>query len=345
LEIAHPVDGVEFDTDQAKVSLLRVPDRPGVAAQLFGEVAQQDLDVDLIIQSIHEGNTNDIAFTVTRHSLDRAEAVAAAILPTLGGQMESEFMIDRQIAKISVAGAGMIGRPGVAAQMFSTLAEAGINIQMISTSEVKVSCVIDAADGDRAIGVLCQGFDISHSVVSRQRLASDAAQVSPVRGVALDLSQAQIAIRHVPDRPGMAAKLFQRLAHLNISVDMIIQSQRCRVVDGMATRDIAFTVVRGDVEEARQTLAAAALELGFGDVVVDSSIAKVSIVGIGMVGRPGVAAQMFRALSQADINIQMIATSEIKVSCVVPEAQGIAALRAIHHAFGLAGQQKIQVPG
>ncbi len=345
LEIAHPVDGVEFDTDQAKVSLLRVPDRPGVAAQPFGEVAQQDLDVDLIIQSIHEGNTNDIAFTVTRHSLDRAEAVAAAILPTLGGQMESEFMIDRQIAKISVAGAGMIGRPGVAAQMFSTLAEAGINIQMISTSEVKVSCVIDAADGDRAIGVLCQGFDISHSVVSRQRLASDAAQVSPVRGVALDLSQAQIAIRHVPDRPGMAAKLFQRLAHLNISVDMIIQSQRCRVVDGMATRDIAFTVVRGDVEEARQTLAAAALELGFGDVVVDSSIAKVSIVGIGMVGRPGVAAQMFRALSQADINIQMIATSEIKVSCVVPEAQGIAALRAIHHAFGLAGQQKIQVPG
>ncbi|MEO1404430.1 MAG: aspartate kinase, partial [Cyanobacteria bacterium J06635_1] len=155
LEIAHPVDAVEFDTDQAKVALLRVPDRPGVAAQLFGEIAQQDLNVDLIIQSIHEGNTNDIAFTVEKGLLNRAEAVAEAIAPALRGAVSAatdaaEVMVDRQIAKVGIAGAGMIGRPGVAARLFSTLAEARVNIQMISTSEVKVSCTIDQADCDRA---------------------------------------------------------------------------------------------------------------------------------------------------------------------------------------------------
>ena len=168
LEIARPVDGVEFDRDQAKVALLRVPDRPGVAARLFGEIGRQDLDVDLIIQSIHEGNTNDIAFTVSTPILKRAEAVAAAIAPALRASSpspgEAEVMVQQQIAKVSIAGAGMIGRPGVAAQMFTTLSAAGVNIQMISTSEVKVSCIVDAADCDRAIDALCLAFELSKDV-------------------------------------------------------------------------------------------------------------------------------------------------------------------------------------
>ncbi len=350
LEIARPVDAVEFDTDQAKVALLRVPDRPGVAARLFGEIATQSLDVDLVIQSIHEGNTNDIAFTVTKNSLNRAEAVANAIIPALMINQPSslekapEVMIEQQIAKVTIAGAGMIGRPGVAARMFSTLANAGINIQMISTSEVKVSCVIDQRDCETAISTLCQAFDITQSALDRQPkpLATLTTQ-NPVRGVALDLKQAQLAIRHVPDRPGMAAKIFQLLADHNVSVDMIIQSQRCRVLDGIMTRDIAFTVAQMDAEAARTVLETAAPELGCGEIGVDVAIAKVSIVGSEMVGQPGVAARMFDALYQQKINIQMIATSEIKVSCVVAEDQGVLALRAIHKAFGLAGSQTIQV--
>ena len=350
LEIARPVDAVEFDTDQAKVALLRVPDRPGVASRLFGEIATQSLDVDLVIQSIHEGNTNDIAFTVTKNSLNRAEAVANAIIPALMINQPSslekapEVMIEQQIAKVTIAGAGMIGRPGVAARMFSTLANAGINIQMISTSEVKVSCVIDQRDCETAISTLCQAFDITQSALDRQPkpLATLTTQ-NPVRGVALDLKQAQLAIRHVPDRPGMAAKIFQLLADHNVSVDMIIQSQRCRVLNGVMTRDIAFTVAQMDAEAARTVLETAAPELGCGEIGVDVAIAKVSIVGSEMVGQPGVAARMFDALYQQKINIQMIATSEIKVSCVVAEDQGVLALRAIHKAFGLAGSQTIQV--
>jgi len=349
LEIAHPVDAVEFDTDQAKVALLRVPDRPGIAARLFGEIASQDLDVDLIIQSIHEGNSNDIAFTVTRHSLNRAEAVAAAIAPALRYDPsptsgEAEVMVERDMAKVSISGAGMIGRPGVAAQMFETLAAAGVNIEMISTSEVQVSCAIRADECDRAITALCSVFGVTSSPVNKAQKSAAYADVPPVRGAALDRNQAQLAIRHVPDRPGMAACLFRLLADHNISVDMIIQSQRCRLVEGVVTRDIAFTVAKSDVDAAKAALEAASPELGCGEIVVNQAIAKVSVVGMGMVGRPGIAARMFEALSQEQINIQMIATSEIKISCVVSEEDGIRALQAVHAAFGLAGTERVEVP-
>ncbi|MEH2288102.1 aspartate kinase [Nostoc sp.] len=355
LEIARPVDHVEFDTNQAKVALLRVPDKPGVAARLFGEISRQKLDVDLIIQSVHEGNSNDIAFTVTTPILKRAEAVATAIAPALRSQSnpkfdEAEVMIERNIAKVSIAGAGMIGRPGVAAKMFATLAEAGVNIQMISTSEVKVSCVVNAAECDRAVLALRSAFEIeageqrSKEAEESPYLDSPLPNCPPVRGVALDLNQARLAIRQLPDCPGMAAKLFGLLAQHNISVDMIIQSQRCRVIDGVPRRDIAFTVSQIDGENAKEMLTQVAAELGWGEVVLDRAIAKVSIVGAGMIGQPGVAAKMFAALAQQEINIQMIATSEIKISCVVAQEQGVKALQAIHAAFELAGSEKFVVP-
>lgn len=353
LEIARSVDDIEFDTNQAKVSMLRVPDKPGVAARLFGEIARQNVDVDLIIQSIHEGNTNDIAFTVMAPILKKAEAVAQAIAPVLRSQKatengEAEVMVLPNIAKVSIAGAGMIGRPGVAAKMFATLAEAGVNIQMISTSEVKVSCVIDNADCDRAVAFLRAAFEIEEDKQTTQQINSKFSSPSsdhpPVRGVALDMKQARLAIRQVQDRPGTAAKLFGLLAEHNISVDMIIQSQRCHMMNGVPTRDIAFTVARIDAQVAQKMLQQSAAEYGWGEVVLDNDIAKVSIVGAGMVGQPGIAATMFEALSQHQINIQMIATSEIKISCVVAQEEGVKALQVIHTAFGLAGSQSIQVP-
>ncbi len=349
LEIARPVDGVEFDIKQAKVALLRVPDQPGVAAKLFNVISQHNLDVDLIIQSIHEGNNNDIAFTVARGVLKQAESVAQAILPALTqGHSEdhagttADVMVEPQIAKVSIAGAGMIGRPGVAAAMFTALSEAGINIRMISTSEVKVSCVIDPADCDRAIATLCKTFEIASSTVDQTATPTAAAAI--VRGVALDLKQARIAIRHVPDVPGMAARIFTLLAQHNISVDMIIQSQRCRMLGEQMTRDIAFTVAQMDADGAKATIVAAMDELNCGEIVVDAAIAKVSIVGAGMIDQPGVAGRMFEALYQQGINIQMIATSEIKVSCVVSEADGVKALQAVHAAFELAGHDRVVVP-
>ncbi len=344
LELTKAVDAVECDGDQGKIALLRLPDRPGIAARLFGEIAHQQVDVDLIIQSIHEGNSNDIAFTVVKNVLSKAEAVAEAIAPVLrstpSNPTEAEVMVETGVAKISIAGAGMIGRPGIAAKMFKTLAEANINIEMISTSEVKVSCVVAKEDGDRAIQVLCEAFDVQLS--SNPVTSQTVAMAPPVRGVALDMKQAQIAIRHVKDKPGMAASIFGVLADNNISVDTIIQSQRCRILAGMPTRDIAFTVAQGDVEAACTVLNR--LSDGFDDLVVDEDIAKVSIVGAGMIGQPGVAAKFFSALAQEQINIKMIATSEIKISCVVPKEEGVKALKSVHHAFELAGIETVEVP-
>lgn len=344
LEITKAVDGVEYDTDQGKISLLRVPDKPGIAARLFTEIARQNIDVDLIIQSIHEGNTNDIAFTVVKNILPQAQAVSEAIAPILGTK-NTDIITEEKIAKIAISGAGMIGRPGIAATMFSTLAKAGVNLQMISTSEVKVSCIIKENDCNMAIASLCEAFEIDSSLLSLANESSDQKnKLMPVRGVALDENQAQLGILFVPDLPGMAAKIFTVLADANISVDMIIQSQRCRIVDDIARRDIAFTVAENDAQLASEVLEKIKSEIGFQQISINKNIAKLSIVGAGMERNPGVAARFFTALATEKINILMITTSEIKVSCVIDQSQGQNALKVVHEAFNLGGITQLTVP-
>ena len=348
MEIAKAVDGVEIDRDQAKVAMLRVPDFPGVAANLFGEISKQSIDVDLIIQSIHEGDSNDIAFTVVNKVLKQAEAVAVAIAPSLRTSPDlleqAEVMVDRKIAKVAISGAGMIGRPGIAAKMFKVLADARINIQMISTSEVKVSCVIEESECDRALHLLSQAFDVDLSSQKEIISSQYEGEHPPVRGVAIDNDQARIAIRHVPDTPGMAAQIFSLLAQKNISVDAIIQSQRCHVIDDIPTRDIAFTVRETDADLACETIAQLNQKIGCGEASGDKEITKLSVVGAGMIGHPGVAAKFFAALAAEKINIQMITTSEIKISCVIDRSQGVKALQAVHSAFNLGGKEQVTIP-
>ena len=333
MEVSSFVDAVSIDRNQAKIALLKVPDRPRIAATVFEQLAQAGVNVDLIIQSIQVGDVNDIAFTVPRSELDQAKTVVSNL-----GLGASKVISDLQVAKISIIGAGIVGRPGVAAQAFLALGKAGINIQMISTSEIKLSCVIAESDLEVAVATLCQTFNVP--VWEIPPTQNPQSRLQPVCGVALDLNQAKLAIREVPDRPGVAARLFEYLADQNITVDMIIQSQsECGV------NDIAFTVPISDLQTAEQVLKQAAAKLGCGSVVSDGSIAKVSIVGTGMIEQVGVAAKMFKALANADINIEMIATSEIKVSCVVRQNQAETALRITHQAFNLGGEQIIQVSG
>ncbi|AOY80680.1 aspartate kinase [Moorena producens JHB] len=355
LEINKAVYGVELETNQVKVARWQGRDRLGVAAGLFGEIARENLDVNLIIQSIQEDNGKDIALTVVNRGFDRVawpmvnqgETLAAAVSEsklkelitsalygaTFQGSEEVEVMVEQNMATVAITGTGMIGRPGVAAKMFSTLAEAGVNIEMISTSELKITCVINAEVCDRAVAVLCQAFEIDRSVVlgpdSIQEFSTGSSP-SPVCGAVVDLNQACITIRHVRDQPGMAAKVFGRLAQENISVDMIIQSQRCHRLNGIPTCDIAFTVAQADAEAASMALKALALSIACGEILVDTEIAKVSLVGGGMVAQPEVVAQFFEALAQQQITIEMMATSDTKISCVVAQEEGIKALNAVH---------------
>ncbi|MEM6502713.1 MAG: aspartate kinase [Cyanobacteria bacterium P01_C01_bin.89] len=346
LEISRAVDAIRYDIHQAQVNLLHVPDRPGIAAQIFGELANAGVSVDQIVQSIHAGNTNDIAFTVREPTADQTqvltESLAAALQPK-GNDGCVVWSADRSVAEVSICGAGMIGRPGVAAKMFATLAAAGVNIEIISTSEVQVGCIIGPTSGetdlqelcDRAVAALKKAFDLKDPAQDTPPLLEDDPNLAPVCGVALDAKQSQIAIRQVPDRPGMAAQVFEKLAEDGISVDMIIQSQRRETKDGVPTRDIAFTLAESDVDTATQRLRGMATEEGWGAIAVSREIAKVSIVGMGMAARPGVAAQMFQALADRGINIHTITTSAIKVSCVIGRDRSKEAVKAIHDKFGL----------
>ncbi len=153
---------------------------------------------------------------------------------------------------------------------------------------------------------------------------------SPVTAVTYDRNQAKITIRGVPDRPGIASAIFRPLGDAGISVDMIVQNVS---EDGLT--DITFTVKRGEIKKALEVVKKVAEKMGFKNVIYDDKIAKVSIVGTGMVDRPGIAAKMFETLANAGINIEMISTSEIKVSCVVKEKFVELAVRELHEAFGL----------
>jgi aspartate kinase len=151
-----------------------------------------------------------------------------------------------------------------------------------------------------------------------------------ISGVAHDRSEAKVTVRHVPDRPGVAAALFTPLAEADIDVDMIVQN-----VSSDGHTDISFTVAKEAADRARTIAEKIAIELEAGAVDVDEEIAKVSLVGAGMKSHPGVAAKVFQALATANINVEMISTSTIRISCVIREDRVEEAVRVLHDAFEL----------
>jgi aspartate kinase len=151
-----------------------------------------------------------------------------------------------------------------------------------------------------------------------------------VRGIAHDLNVAKVTIVGVPDRPGIASAVFELLAKANISVDTIVQNASINKIT-----DLTFTVARGDLDKAMSLIKPIAKSIGAKDCVSDSTLAKISIVGTGMQNTPGYASGMFRALSEQSINIQLITTSEIKITCIIAEDRAKDAIKALHKAFAL----------
>jgi aspartate kinase len=151
-----------------------------------------------------------------------------------------------------------------------------------------------------------------------------------VSGITYNKDEAKISVMRVPDKPGIASQLFSPLSHANITVDMIIQN-----VSHEGYTDLTFTVPRTDFKKALKIVEETAGQIGAGGVASDENIAKVSIVGVGMRSHSGIASKMFQTLSQEGINIQMISTSEIKVSCIIDSKYTELAVRVLHDAFGL----------
>jgi aspartate kinase len=152
------VTSVTHDRNQAKVSILRVPDRPGVAAQVFAAVADQNIVVDMIVQNISRDGFTDMSFTLARGDRARAAAVLEEVARRVGAEGVQH---NDRVAKISIVGVGMRSHSGVAARMFATLSREGINIHMISTSEIAISCVIDDKYGELAVRALHEAFELA----------------------------------------------------------------------------------------------------------------------------------------------------------------------------------------
>ncbi len=159
----------------------------------------------------------------------------------------------------------------------------------------------------------------------------DIVEKKPVTGIAYSRDEAKITLHKIPDRPGIAAAIFGPLADAGVNVDMIVQNVS---EDGKKT-DLTFTVTRGELARALASIEKAAPQIGYRELTHDSNVAKVSIIGIGMRAHPGVAQTMFRTLSEKGINIQVISTSEIKVSVLIAEEYVELAVRALHSAFEL----------
>lgn len=155
VEKGRVVTGIAHNDDVVKVTIKGVPDRPGVAARLFGALAEREVNVDMIIQSASRRGINDISFTVGRGDLHPAVEVAEAVRADLGAEAVEH---DEGVAKVSIVGAGMISHPGVAAAMFRTIAALGVNIHMIATSDISISCVIDGAEVARVVRALHRAF-------------------------------------------------------------------------------------------------------------------------------------------------------------------------------------------
>jgi aspartate kinase len=149
------ISAVTHDTSEAKVTITGVPDKPGIAAKLFRALAEESVNVDMIVQNTSIGGTTDISFTVPKADLDSSERVTGALVAEIGA---SGVTHDENIGRVSLIGAGMKTNPGVAATMFETLANIGVNIEMISTSSIRISCVVAADDVERSVQALHDAF-------------------------------------------------------------------------------------------------------------------------------------------------------------------------------------------
>jgi aspartate kinase len=351
-----PVTGAALAKDEARITMRGVPDRPGVVYTVFRTIAAANIVVDMIVQNVATGGTTEVSFTVAKHDLAATLQAAEAAAREIGA---SGVTHDAEVAKISAVGLGMRTHTGVATTMFEALAHAGINIQMITTSEIKISVLVERSAAVAALRAVHRAFLLelpgdtaayssATAVQSKPRamklvplaeaeldLNCDGKAAEPkksgmedlvIAGVELDETQARVALFHLPDRPGYAARVFRAIAEAGVFVDMIVQN-----VGTAGDSLLSFTVPR----DAAGRAAEAVKTVGAVDVSLEPALAKLSVVGVGMRTHTGVATRMFAALAECGININLINTSEVRINVCTDIARGREGLESLRRAFAL----------
>ena len=335
------VSGAALTRDEAKITAVGVPDVPGTSYEIFSRIADRNVTVDMIVQNIGDGGRADISFTVPRNELAvTLEAIDEARNVT--GNFDVTH--DDQVAKVSVVGMGMATQAGVADRMFLALSEAEINIKMITTSEIKISTLVERDQALAALRAVHNAFALDQNPESipplpdaGARPLSDAADIVHqlqnmerlrIDKIDLDDSQGRVTIHGVPNAPGVAERVFREIAEAGIFVDMIVQSYPS---DGEA--NLSFTVPKEAIEKSK--IVAENMAKDFPSLRVSSSpdVDKLSVSGIGLRSHTGVAIRMFRALSETGINVQMINTSEVRVNVIVDGNDGERARAALEEVF------------
>jgi aspartate kinase len=335
------VCGVALMRDEARVTLEGVPDRPGVSLAVFSKLSDRKITVDMIVQNIGAEGKADISFTVNRDELDVALEAVSEAATELGANGYSH---DDQTAKISVVGLGMARQVGVAQKMFRALADAGVNILVITTSEIKISVLVARSESLTALRAVHAAFDLAVDpngnggpiAAGPVRQASALEIIRRLQGmedltideISLDQSQSLLTIYDVPDRPGASAAAFDELAKAGVFVDMIVQSFGR---DGQA--NLSLTIPQTDLARTVELSKLLAKRIGCGGVTSTAKVAKLSVSGIGMRSHTSVAIRMFESLAAAGINVDMMSTSEVRVNVIVDGRQAEAALGCLQRAF------------
>ena len=346
------VTSVAMVKSEAIVNLRKLPDRPGVLAALFSTMAERKIPIDMVIQDFAEEGIAEVTFTVPQDDLADALTAAEQAVRALGS---GEVHHGTNVAKVSVVGVGMRTHTGVAAQMFKSLSDSGVNIQMITTSEIKISVLVNRDQRELALRAVHDGFALHQEAtmppaigvtqinqakpkVSRDELERDVVsrlasmEDIVVSEVQLDTNQSRITIRNIADQPGVAAHLFAAVADGGVMVDLIVQN-----IGHGHQADISFTVPRSDLERCLQLLRELIQRWPGTTISFDKEVAMLSVMGIGLRSHTGVGEKMFRALANAVINVQMVNTSEIRISAVVAPKDAQKAHQALLSTFGVVG--------
>ncbi|MDA9777498.1 aspartate kinase [Rubripirellula sp.] len=343
---SQPVSGAAMTASEARVTVLGVPDVPGKSKQIFTAIANRKIAVDMVVQNIGKEGRADISFTVPRSELKATLKAVESVLDEVGASRVTQ---DDEVSKISVVGLNMASQTNVAAKMFRSLADAGVNIQMITTSEIKISALVAKADASTALRAVHQAFGLHlrpddaktwdqikaerdggtdvEALVSRLR--DDALEALTLTGISVTENQARITIRGVPDQSGIAAEMFETIGDAGIFVDMIVQGNDG---EGAAT-SISFTVDAGEMERGVAVAREIQQKHAMGDVQSCGQIAKVTVSGIGLRSHTHVATKLFDQLAAAEINVEMINTSELQVNAVIQSQHLETATQRLREAF------------
>ncbi len=334
------VSGAAMTKDEARISIRGLPDVPGTSFQVFSRIAQKAISVDMIVQNVGEDGKANMSFTVPKGELKQT-------LEVIADMGADDISYDDNVAKVSVVGLGMARQAGVADRMFRTLAANGVNIQMITTSEIKISVLVERDAALDSLRAVHEAFALDqeppqktngHTATTGTPPSDPEKIVAMLQGVELeeltindismDDTQARVTIRNIPDAPGIAAKVFEDIAAAGIFVDMIVQN-----IGREGHANISFTVPQTELEHSLKVAQKLSGELNGGKVSHSAKVAKLSVSGIGLRSHTGVAIRMFRALTEAKINVDMINTSEVRVNVVVEREAGAKALAALQSAF------------